>query len=318
MLEYIELGKDIYIVKETRTRVNILNSILIEEEDAILIDANYPFETIDELYKRLNNHARALIISHCHTDHMAHAFYHQELYDTALLCPEQEKSHILSLDSLMQDVGFIDMGLVETFKMMAYQYMKFREAKNVDTFNPGETLHYFSVEIETIHIPGHSPGHTAFIIRSVLNDHNRKILFVSDIGSHPYYGDLYCNLNDYYTSLDKLEKIYFSSDFILVPAHGTIYLEKDEEFFQRIRQRIQRNKERVLQTLSKSEPKSIREMVFQGILTPTNKMNPSIKDLYLLWDGGMVLQHIKELIEQGLAEKVEEKNILDDKYILVN
>ncbi|MHA1293982.1 MAG: MBL fold metallo-hydrolase [Promethearchaeota archaeon] len=321
MLNYIDLGEGIYLAKENTKRVNIINAIVIDDDlqnNSILIDANYPFKFIDELYNKIESPAKALIFSHCHTDHMAHGFYHQEKYKTPLYCPIQEKEQILSLNALMDNAGFTKLGLTDTFKKMVIHYMKFKEPREVKTFIPGkDVFKYKSVKIETIHIPGHSPGHTAFIIDPIKHKENRKILYVSDIGSHPYYGDLNCNLSKYYNSIDKLEQIYLSGDYILIPAHGRIYKEKNELFFDRIRVRIKNNEKKIINALDKNKPKSIKELVLEGTITPVEKMNPYIKDLYFLWDGGMIYQHLQELVENKIVRKISEKGFLKDKYILV-
>ncbi|MHA1150368.1 MAG: MBL fold metallo-hydrolase [Promethearchaeota archaeon] len=321
MLEYTELGKDCYLVKEVAERVNTLNPILIEDglsKDAILIDANYPFRFIDELYRRIKSPAKALILSHTHTDHSAHAFYHQEKYHTPIYVPSLEEHRIKDLAVLRKEAGFDDLGLTEVFNMMILEYMKFKECQHVKTYIPGETIFYYELlEIKTIHIPGHAIGHTAFNLTFYNSELNRNILYVSDIGSHPYYGDLDCNLKEYYESIDKLEKIYLSDDYILVPAHGTVYIEKNEGFFQRIRDRIKKNEKKVLEHLSKTHAKSIKELVLEWFMTPIEKRNALIKDMYFRWDGGMIYQHLSEFIKKGIVKKVEVKDFLNDKYILV-
>ncbi|MFX0188052.1 MAG: MBL fold metallo-hydrolase [Candidatus Hodarchaeota archaeon] len=322
MLNYTQLCNNIYLTKERKKRFNLLNSIVIEENKnsgAVLIDTNYPFGVIDHLYTRIKSPAKALIFSHCHTDHMAHGFYHQEKYHTPLYCPVQEKDYILSIDSLIENNGFKKLGLKEQYVKMVQESMKFKEAKSVNIFNPGhDVLEYSSVELETIHIPGHSPGHTAFLIRSIQDEENRKVLYVSDIGSHPYYGDLNCDLREYRKSIAKLEQIYLSDDYILVPAHGTVYIKKNEEFFERIRARIRVKGEKVLSNLSKTKSKSIKELVFEGTLSDDlEQMEQLYKDLHLLWDGGEIHQHLLEFIAQGIVEKTKEVDFLNDKYILV-
>lgn len=321
MLKYTELGKDCYLATEVTDRVNTLNPILIEEghdKDSILIDANYPFRFIDELYQRIKSPAKALILSHTHTDHSAHAFYHHEKYHTPVYVPSLEAHRIRDLALLRKEAGFDDLGLTKVFNMMILDYMKFKECTQVEVYVPGETIfHYETVDIKTIHIPGHARGHTAFHLMFHNPETNRPILFVSDIGSHPYYGDRDCNLQEYYDSINKLEKLYLSDDFILVPAHGTVYIEKDKGFFQRIRHRIKKNETKVLNHLSTTQPKSIKELVLEWFMTPLERRNPIIKDMYLLWDGGMIYQHLLEFIDQGIVQKVEEKDFLNDTYILV-
>lgn len=321
MFDFIDLGENIFIAKEKPKRVNVLNSLVMLDDHrgrAILIDANYPFDHIDALYEKIPSPAKALLFSHCHLDHTAHGFYHQQKYNTPLFCPIQEKDHILSLKTLMEDVGFIDLGLEDLYRMMVEQYMKFEECDSVLTFTPGkDVLEYDRFLIQTIHVPGHSPGHTAFIIKSLANDTNRKVLYVSDIGSHPYYGDNYSDLLLYRQSIDMLEKIYLADDFILVPAHGTVYEERNPQFFEKIRKRIQKNADNVLDALRKKEPKTIRAMVFEGVITPKSRQNSLIKNLYLLWDGGMIHQHLQEFMARGLVKNLDNESFLTDRYILV-
>ncbi|MHA1272783.1 MAG: MBL fold metallo-hydrolase [Promethearchaeota archaeon] len=318
---YKSLGKNVYIAKEESNRVNILNALLIENvknNKALLIDANYPFKYIDELYSRIKSPAEALILSHCHIDHSAHAFYHQEKYNTPVLIPEQEKEYLLNLGKLRDDTGFTELGLADIFDMMVRKYMKFKECKEVSSYKPGkDVFNYDNVIIKTIHIPGHSPGHTAFKIDFHENLNNKSILYVSDIGSHPYYGDFFCNLKDYFDSIDKLEKLYLSGDYILIPAHGNIYIEKNKRFFEKIRNKIKNNEQKVLNALKKDKPKTIKELVYEGTLTPKERMNPIVKDLYLVWDGGKIYLHLQDLIERGLVKKVKEKDFLNDRYILL-
>jgi glyoxylase-like metal-dependent hydrolase (beta-lactamase superfamily II) len=321
MLSYTELSNDIFLVKEPSDRHNIINSLLIEETDSgsILIDTNYPFGFIDELYKRIEPPVRGLYCSHCHLDHTAHAFYHQEKYGAPVYCPIQEADYLTSIDILMENAGFKKLGLNDSYIMMVRQYMKFQECESVNSFKPGiDSIIYSKGIIDTIHIPGHSPGQTAFLIKPHDDNQARKILYVSDIGSHPYYGDLNCSLKDYYKSLDKLERLYLSDDYILVPAHGTVYIEKNDKFFDKIRKRIEANEAKVLSALSRTVPKSIKDLVYEGVLTAPDRMNSLVKDLYLLWDGGMILQHIIDFRERKIVEKVEKKDLVNDKYLLIN
>ena len=93
-------------------------------------------------------------------------------------------------------------------------------------------------------------------------------------------------------------------------------MEKDKEFFNRIRLRIERNRLAVLDALNKTKPRSIKQLVEEHIITPKERIYHAIKELYYLWDGGMIFQHLKEFIEDGIVEKVDEKDFLNHKYIL--
>ncbi|TFF87303.1 MAG: MBL fold metallo-hydrolase [Promethearchaeota archaeon] len=319
MLDWESLIEDsVFLVKEQSSRVNRLNSLVIHDKGTtypILIDANYPFDNIDELYSKIEK-AKMLLFSHGHLDHTAHAFYHQEKYRTPLFCPVQEKNYLTDLESLMERVGFTKLNLKSTYTMMVREYMKFQECTKVNSFTPGKDNFEFNYFIiETIHIPGHSPGHTAFKIFSK-NNITKKILYAADIGSHPYYGDLNSDLTKYRNSIDKLEEIYLNDDYILVPAHGTYYIDKDPEFFNRIRNKIDRNKQRILEALKEKKSLSIRELVNKKVLNPEKRMREPIKDLYYLWDGGMIYQHLQELLNEDRIKKIEHNGFLSNEYVL--
>jgi glyoxylase-like metal-dependent hydrolase (beta-lactamase superfamily II) len=317
-LKWNKLINGVYLVKEKSNRVNKLNSLMIEDnglKNSVLIDANYPFDAIEELYSEINT-SKMLLFSHGHLDHTAHAFYHQEKFNTPLFCPIQEKEYLTNLDKLMERVGFKKLKLKEKYGMMVKNYIKFQECSAVNTFIPGEDdFDHESYLIESIHIPGHSPGHTAFKI-SLKNNNPRKILYVADIGSHPYYGDLNSDLIQYRKSIDKLETLYLNGDYILVPAHGNFYHEKDENFFNRIREKINGNKEKVINSLSKEKPQSLRELVEKRIITPKERIFEPIKELYYLWDGGMIHQHLNELIIQNRVKKIEKNDFFSHEYLL--
>lgn len=318
MFEKKSYSKEITLIREKSNRTNKLNSLLIQDtvEDLnLIIDGNYPQSHINNLYSKISN--PVCYFSHCHLDHTAQAYYIQENYNGTIKCPLQEKDYILSLENLMEIVGFSRLGLSEAYEMLAKKYMKFQPCSEVTTFDPLthniDLTHYI---ITTIHCPGHSPGHTAFLIKGKSKDYP-NILYVSDIGSHPYYGDLNSNLPQYRKSINKLEEIYLEDDYILHPAHGTIYPTREINFFDRIRAKINRNGTKILAHLSKSEPKSIRELTYEWTLRSEERVNPIIKDLYLLWDGGMIYHHLQEFIEEGRVKKAKiDENIMDEQYIL--
>ncbi|MGV9173564.1 MAG: MBL fold metallo-hydrolase [Promethearchaeia archaeon] len=318
MFERNNYSEEITLVREKSNRTNKLNSLVIQDKTKkinLLIDGNYPITHIDELYPTLPN--PHCYFSHCHLDHTAHAYYIHKEYNGIIFCPEQEKDYLTSLENLMERVGFKELGLSKQYKTLAEKYMKFKPCNEVKTFDPSQhSIELSNYIIKTIHIPGHSPGHTAFSIKAK-NNSNPNILYVSDIGSHPYYGDLNSNLLGYRNSINKLEEIYISDKYILNPAHGKVYLEEERDFFDRIRTKINRNGKKVLAALSKTKPKSIRDLTHRWILRSKERVNPLIKDLYLLWDGGMIYHHLNEFVDQGLIQKVEKnENIIDEKYLL--
>ncbi|MBD3214768.1 MAG: hypothetical protein GF311_19310, partial [Candidatus Lokiarchaeota archaeon] len=180
MLTWNNFTDGIFLVKERTNRTNRLNSLIVKNQEGpdILIDTNYPFDDIDQLYSRVDAPAK-LLCSHGHLDHTAHAFYHLKKYETPIFCPIQEQDYLTNFERLLDIVGFKKLHLASKYRMMTREYMKYSECEEVSTFSPGkdnfQTDHYM---IESIHVPGHSPGHTAFSIQSY-NDELTPILYVS-------------------------------------------------------------------------------------------------------------------------------------------
>ncbi|MBD3213339.1 MAG: hypothetical protein GF311_12085 [Candidatus Lokiarchaeota archaeon] len=123
-------------------------------------------------------------------------------------------------------------------------------------------------------------------------------------------------MTDYRSSIDKLEKIYQSKKYFLIPAHGNYYLEKEDDFFERIRQKINKNEKKILGSLNKDAFISIKELVEMRIITPSERIFEPIKDLYYLWDGGMILNHMRELVREDKVQEIEGEIFLQNKYKL--
>jgi sugar-specific transcriptional regulator TrmB len=102
----------------------------------------------------------------------------------------------------------------------------------------------------------------------------------------------------------------------LVPAHGNFYLEKEENFFNRIRNKIDKNEEKVINALEETRFKTIPDLVREYIITPQERIYEPIRDLYLLWDGGKIYHHLNDLIDKNFVQKQEGNDILSDKYKL--
>ncbi len=320
MLIWTQLFDNISLVREDSARVVKLNSTVIFEKISrknVLIDANYSIRNITELYEKLQNEVLCAIFSHCHSDHIGHAYYHFERYKTKLFFPIQELEYATSTEEHLKASGLSKFHLEDEFKERMFESIGYKDVENANSFDPGkEHFNFNSIVIETIHIPGHSPGHTAFIIRDVEKG-DPAVLYVSDIGSHPYYGDLNSDISKYLDSINKLEEIYLNNDYILVPAHGKIYFEKNEDFFNRIRDKIERNEKKVLDALSSTEYKTIIELARERIITPAKRIHPTMLNLHDFWDGGMIYNHLKILIQQGVVEKLDKNDILKDQYKLI-
>jgi hydroxyacylglutathione hydrolase len=107
------------------------NTYLVADEEggtAIVIDAGGPCAPLLEAAKRLGVDVRTLLLTHHHHDHVAEAFMWQEA---------EVLAHPLEAEAL----------------------------DRVDrTIEPGETLEFGKLTVETLHTPGHTAGMLNFLV----------------------------------------------------------------------------------------------------------------------------------------------------------
>jgi len=187
--------------------------------------------------------------------------------------------------------------------------IKQHKVENIGKLNEDgwREFEYDNLKIKTIHVPGHSPGHTAFIIEDI-KENKRKILFASDIGitnRGAWYGYTYSHLKDIKESVKKLEKIYFDDDFIVASGHGPIIFDKKPEIFNDIIRRIDDIDNKLLSILDSNNPKSLDEIIYKGRFssedhTIQSKDDPllSQKRLVSFFERNMITRHINDLIER--------------------
>ncbi len=63
-------------------------------------------------------------------------------------------------------MGYVDANLTTYWKQLVINEIGFKECKEAAGFEPGETLIFGSIEIQTIPFPGHNFGHVGFHVDS--------------------------------------------------------------------------------------------------------------------------------------------------------
>ena len=134
-----------------------------------------------------------------------------------------------------------------------------------------------------------------------------------------WYGFKYNKLGQVRKDIKKLERMYLSDDYILVTSHGTKFFDKKPEIFKEILDKIDRNEKKVLNAFDPKIPRGLKDIALKGIIykpESISKFSAISKDsrkLWFFWEGGFLLTHIYELVEQGKLIEVEnEKWILSD------
>lgn len=304
MLKFEEISKGVYLTTTDSQEYWKCNGIIItdvEDSKIILIDCNFNDEEIEEIFEKFGKDLLAYFISHVHVDHVQYVHLYEK-YNIPIYCPQPEDEYIRDLKVFMKNNGAIDYGIADLFLLYVSNFTKTKQLKNHIPFASGKIFEYSNVILKTIHLPGHSPGHTGFeIIRknSTINSH-RDVLFITDIGIEnfgPWYGFKYCDLGQYRESIDKIEKIYLKGDYILQSSHSEVIKEKNELIFNKARQQLDDAKAR-LEELLKTNPANVEDLIGKGVYYKKStlaKMDENVRNLYLFWEAFSVKNLLEEI-----------------------
>ena len=319
MLSYEKLIEGIFLVKSDFQFTWKCDGILIKNvanSGNILIDCNFKKRELIHLLKKLDNKIEAYFATHVHLDHTNFIHHLEKLKpDVKIYCPIPEHEYLLDIDKFIEANGAIDYGVAELIKEMFYGFMGFKELKSVIGFNPTKEFNFGGIRMQSIHLPGHSPGNIAFIIENTV-EKQRKILFAGDIGLETFgawYGFKYNSLKQIRADVMRLEELYLNDDFILVTSHGTKLFENEPEIFKKILDKIDRNEQKVLNAFDTKNPRGLEDITLQGIIykketiSRLSAMYKDAKKLWFFWEAGFLQNHIDELVEQGKLIEVESK-----------
>ncbi|MCP3922418.1 MAG: MBL fold metallo-hydrolase [Desulfobacterales bacterium] len=314
MLEFQEVTPKVHLVKSDIDTPWKCNGLIVKTEKgrSVLIDCNYGDAELDQIMDFVGEKPVQYFITHVHIDHVTNV-HRIESRGIPVYCPEPEDMYIVSGELLMEHSGAPRYGLLEGMKSFLFNFAGFKNIQEMTPFKPSEKFIFDEVEIETILLPGHSPGHTGFIVRD-LTGTDRPVLFSSDMGLEKigaWYGFKYCDLEDVKRSLIKIEEIYEDSDFILTGSHCPVYFEKQNGIFKDVVGKIEVSKKKLL-TLMGKDQFSPDDFVFKGVYYRTSsidKMDEVSKKLYFFWEGYTIRNLFGVLEKDGLIIRSEDEDM---------
>lgn len=138
----------------------------------------------------------AVIVSHSHEDHMAgNGFF----ADARLHIHDDDLPGARSLDGLMDVYGLTGEPR-EAFSREVVEHFHYSPRPDAEGFADGHVWDLGRVQVEAVHLPGHTRGHSGFRITG-------GIFFLADIdltGFGPYYGDVWSDLEQFEASLEQI------------------------------------------------------------------------------------------------------------------
>ena len=272
---------------------------------AIALDLNIEpklIDKIDEIFGPFNFY----VCSHGHMDHIAHV-HHWENIGAKIYAPKPESTYLLDLHNFYEGFGFNEQVEFTSIEKFA-KSNKYIPCKKVKDFNPGLSLKFESVVIETIPLVGHSKSHCGFFLP------NNKILHISCLGFDkpnprsdgfgPWYGFNECSISQYIKDIDLAENLFLKSADYLTSSHSYVIKRPNITPFTYMRNKIKQNQEKVDRTIkslkiTNQSEININKFLELDLFFPKKKLKGFILDLYRYWESIIIIKHLQrsELIK---------------------
>ncbi|MDM8537586.1 MBL fold metallo-hydrolase [Desulfobacterales bacterium HSG17] len=280
------------------------NGLLIRSDNGrvVLIDCNFDDEELKELFVYANRKPERYYITHVHVDHVINV-HRIETQNIPIYCPKPEDRYIVNGELFMEESGAPQYRVLEEMKSFLFDFAGFKNINKVNPYEQTDIYVFDNIEIKPIHLPGHSPGHSGFIVRD-LKGNERPVLFSSDMGIEKigmWYGFKYSNISDIRSSLKMIEAIYESEDFILTGSHTEVFFRKQSQIFKIVEDKIKNSKMKILALMEGKSSITPDELVFKGVyykISSINKMDDINKKLYFFWEG-YTIRNLMEDLEYG-------------------
>jgi hydroxyacylglutathione hydrolase len=132
----------------------------------LVVDPGEEAERILAAIAETGAEVEAILITHCHFDHIGAVAPVAEATGAPVYCPEIETPLLADIMSYVPWEGF---GPFESY-----------EAD--ETVRGGETLELVGLELDVIFTPGHSPGHVTYAVRDEAAIFSGDVLFQGSVG----------------------------------------------------------------------------------------------------------------------------------------
>lgn len=237
----------------------------------------------------------AVINSHSHEDHMAG---NGMFADARVHIHADDLPGASSLDGLMEVYGLTGEPRRE-FSAQVVDEFHFTPRPDAHGFSDGYRWNLGGVDVEAVHLPGHTRGHAGFRTSD-------GVFFLADIdltGFGPYYGDVWSDLEQFEESLVRIRD---EDARFYVTFHHKGVIEGRAEFIQLLDEFhavIGRRHETMLSFLT--EPRSLEEMAAHRFI-----YRPHVEHTF----ANTVEQRTAELHVQRMLARGEAQEVTPGRY----
>ncbi len=232
-----------------------------------------------------------LILTHCHIDHR---LTRQEIFDVPVWCHESEAIFLKDREYFFTSMGLKRSGLELSglFDLAHGVFDTEIDHRLVD----GERIELGGITLETIHTPGHTPGHIAFF------NPEHDLLFSGDIDLTPFgpfYGHDFADISDFLASIEKLKQVEAK---MVISGHAGPFNGNLPKRFREYGEVIDSRDRLLLEKLSR--PKSIEDFKGSNLFYKTY---PGFPDLIRWFELVHIEKHLMRLKTIGKVRQEDNK-----------
>jgi glyoxylase-like metal-dependent hydrolase (beta-lactamase superfamily II) len=132
----------------------------------LVVDPGEEAERILAKLEEIDATAEAILITHCHFDHIGAVSPVAEATGAPVYCPEIETPILSDIMAFVPWEGF----------------GPFEDYEADETVSGGETLELAGLEVDVLFTPGHSPGHVTYSVRGEDAIFSGDVLFQGSVG----------------------------------------------------------------------------------------------------------------------------------------
>ncbi|MFW9999222.1 MAG: MBL fold metallo-hydrolase [Candidatus Hodarchaeota archaeon] len=254
-------------------------------------------KAINNIYGPVSNY----VCTHAHVDHTCH-IYAWEQSGTIIHAPSPEAKYLIDLHNFYRGFGFDEVMDYSTVVKFG-ELNGFQNCKQVKSFEPGESLNFENLRMNTISFPGHSKAHIGFFLPK------EKVFHISCLGFDkpkpeidgfgPWYGFKQASIQQYLEDINRAESIFLNDARYLTSSHSYIVKNPDTHPFEYMRTKIENNQNHVDQALKtsnsmkKSEDEAVRKLLKMDLFFPKKKLKDFLLEIYTFWESWIIRKHIQ-------------------------
>ena len=280
----IEIARDVYLIPGmNKSRFPYCACLYIKGRDMrVLIDAGMGE---DNIAPAIEAGIDLLILSHCHIDHR---LTRRLIPEVPVWCHEKEDVYLRDRDYFFAAMGLkrsgLDLNGLFDFARGSFKIEITRRLTDGDRIDLG------GITLQTIHTPGHTPGHMAFFIPE------SNLLFAGDIdltSFGPFYGHDFADINDFIASIQRLKMAGAGAKRVISSHAGPFNTDLDRRFDEY--GQIIHTRDRLLLD-SLNQPKSVKDFEGSNLFY---KSYPDFPDLIRWFELVHIEKHLARLKDMG-------------------